>query len=182
MIPRWKRASALRRRNALRDSTWRNYCSSFKLFFSFCLNYKCNPLDCNQEVFNTFTEMLIENHFKSRNIVNILTGIKTVFTWTGLNTEVFSAKAWSRNMSSIDRTLREPYRIQSSMSLEHLIRLIKYMDNRPKWRGLVLFLLLAFFGLFRLSNLVPKTRNSVDKTRNTLVKDIFPSRCQMDEN
>ena len=173
MIPRWKRAAFKRQRNALRDSTWDNYKSGFKLFFAFCLHFNINPLNCNQESFNTFTEMLIEAGLKGRSIVNILSGIRTICIWTGINTAVVQTVAWARNIQSINRTLRDEPKFQSSMKIEHLIRLIRFFGKKTIWTTLKLFVLLSFFGLLRLSNLVPKTFSRIDKKRNTLIKDIW---------
>ena len=173
MIPRWKRASIKRQRNALRDSTWRNYLGAFRLSFSFCIRFGFNPLKCDQDTINLFTEMLIEGGQSSRNISNMLTGIKTIFIWTGINLSPINDVQWRRNIKSLDRTLRTQPTLPSSFSINHLIQLVRFFGNKVQWIGLKVFVFLAYFGLLRLSNLVPKTFKDIDKTRNTLLKDVI---------
>ena len=83
------------------------------------------------------------------------------------------AVAWARNVQSINKSLRDEPKFQSSMKIEHLIRLIRFFGKKTIWTALKLFVLLSFFGLLRLSNLVPKTFRRIDKKRNTLIKDIW---------
>ena len=128
----WENRGQRRQRKALRDSTWKSYISSFKLFFVFCIHFNKNPIACNMNTFITFTEMLIDNGLKSKNIINILTGIKTCCTWLGCNSSAIHSRPWNWNIQSVDRTLRDPPNSQSSMRLEHLLTLTNFMQNKKK--------------------------------------------------
>ena len=172
MWNKWRRDGIRRQRNALCDSTWRNYMSAFKLFFAFCMRFSINPLHCNLTVFTTFTQMLIQQKLKCKNIINILTGVNTCCNWMRINTGVINSIGWIRNIQSLERTVRERPRLQSSLSLQHLVKLVTLINDKPKWSCFKVLLLFGFFGLLRLSNLTSKTRTRIDKDRNTLVNDV----------
>ena len=176
MLPRWKRNGRLRQKHAIRSSTWKNYISSFKLFLLFCFRFHVDPLHCNMDVIAAFTEMLIENHYKGKNIINKLTGIKTCFKWIGCNLALIHSNRWTWNYTSVDKTLRDDKTPPSSMNIEHLKKLLVHLGSAKKWISLKVLLCFGFFGLFRLSNMVPNNRKKVDPHRNTLIGDVLETK------
>ena len=126
-------------------------------------------LQCDQETFNLFTEMLIEWGQTSKNI-------KTICIWTGYNLYSVNDDGWKRNIQSLDRTLRTQPKLPNSFSIEHLVRLVRFFGNKIEWIGLKVFVLFAYFSLLRLSNLVPRTFKAIDKSRNTLLNDIVKTK------
>ena len=72
--------------------------------------------------------------------------------------------------------IRDPPILRASMEWDHLRLLCLLSYEKPHLAPLRVFITFAFFGLFRISNLVPQDKSSVDKTRNTLVRDVLPSK------
>ena len=75
-------------------------------------------------------------------------------------------------MPVLTGTDREVSRPLGSMNIEHLIELLNYLGNSKCVLAFKVFLTFGFFGLFRLSNMVPESKKLVDKTRNTLIGDV----------
>ena len=138
----------------------------------FCVYFGIDPLTCSMDNIAAFTEMLIDNKFKSRNITNILTAIKTCYKWLGSNLDVVRSDRWQWNYISVSRTVRDIPKLLGSMNIDHLFLLIDNLSHSKWGVSFKVFLTFGFFGLLRLSNLVPRNKKIIDKSRNTLVGDV----------
>ena len=162
--------------HALRPGTWANHRSHFKSFLTFCILHKQNPLQCTIDTVLAYTQSLVHKGLKARNINNYLSSLKTCFTWLKCNGPLLETPEWAWNLQSIPRIIRDPPIIRSSMQWEHLRLLCLLSYGKPEWAPLRVYITFAYYGLFRISNLVPQTSTTYDATRNTLVRDVIPTK------
>ena len=154
-------ATSGRRRlhHALRPGTWANHRSHFRSFLKFCYTHRQNPARCSIDTILGYTQFLIESGLRASNINNYLGSLKTVFKWLKINVPLTTTDEWQWNLRSVPRVIRDPPIFCASISLEHL-RLLCMLCFAP----LRVFLTFAYFGLFRISNLLPASKATFDRT------------------
>ena len=164
------------RHHALRPGTWANHRSHLKKFLAFCLQYHQNPFQCDINTILAFTQSLVQQNMTAHNINNYLSSLKTCFTWMKCNGPLLATPEWRWNIQSIPRVIRDPPILRASMEWGHLRLLCLLCFDNPARAVLRVFITFAYYGLFRISNLVPHSKQGADPTRCTLIRDVLPSR------
>ena len=129
-----------------------------KKFMAFCFSHNLNPLQCNIDPILAFTQYLVHQGFTTRNINNYLSSLKTCFIWMKCNGPLLETREWTWNLQSIPKIVRDPPILRASIVWEHLRLLSLLCYDKPQLAPIRVFITFAYYGLFRISNLVPQSK------------------------
>ena len=118
-----------------------------------------------------FTQHLLQLHLATSTIRNIISALRTMFRWHGVNAHLWQSDSWEWNLKSLTLANRAPPRLQSVVSFPAFLKAIWLAEQRH-WHHVKLSLILGFLGLLRISNIAPNSSYLVDPTRTTLLQDI----------
>ena len=104
-------------------------------------------------------------------IKNIISAIRTMFRWYGVNQEIWLSDKWSWNLKSLTLANRQAPRVQPVVSFQHFMQAI-HLTAQWKWTHIQFSFILGFLGLLRISNLAPEKSHSLDTSRITLLRDV----------
>ena len=157
---------------AHRPRTVKAYYNCFKTYLAF--NVYIGSSDMAQvQVFMAFLEFLAYNNLSHASILNYVSALKHYFKVYHLNHNVLDDYKIHLMLRAMSHTL--PYSpkhkgVFDVPTLKNLIANVMSMPNGQVYRAVFL---LAFFGFFRLSNLVPHTLTAFDLTRHLARGDII---------
>ena len=164
-----------RRRCAFRPGTLKNHWSAQTMFLRFAMLYGLNPDEATCDQLAAYTEWLLQGGLAVSTVRNHIAAVKALYSWMG-NAQVIAilnSSVWSLTIRGLLNTVRPSYNTKATMTPEDLLALMEVSYHYDDLLPLTVALSFGFFGYLRLSNLVPQTTASFDKTRHTTVGDVF---------
>ena len=153
----------------LRPHTRAQYIKQFKLFVAFMLQYKCKKWDSSVLC---FLEFLAANALTFRVINNYMSALKHHFARYSWGINVFESPLVRKFLCGLQYTVPpnpRPKGLFSLNQIHEISQLCKSFESSLTYRAAHL---LAFYGLFRISNLAPVSSTQFDKKRHLLCSDI----------
>ena len=173
----WKRlqveSCALRERG-LADGTWANRVSHLRSYVDFTTYYGVQDFPVLLGVLLRFIALLGRGPYAYRSATNLIGSIKWFSSFLDpLSDKVFESVLVTASLKGLKAQLSRPVRQKLPFSVEHLLKfyhLLNLCDVKQLagWCAM----LLAFFGCFRLSNLVPASKSKFDPLKQLKRNDI----------
>ena len=154
-----------------RPHTRAQYIKQFKLFVAFMLQYKCKKWDSVSSVL-CFLEFLAANALTFRVINNYMSALKHHFARYSWGIDVFESPLVRKFLRGLQYTVPpnpQPKGLFSLNQIHEISQLCESFESSLTYRAAYL---LAFYGLFRISNLAPVSSTQFDKKRHLLQSDI----------
>lgn len=163
------------RKRGLADGTWKNKVSHLRAYLTFTTYYNAQDFPVLQTVILRFIAFLGRGPHASGSATNIISNIKwfASFIDPASVAKVFESVMVSATLKGLKSQLSRPPKQKLPFSAEHLLMFYNVLDFREvqqlaAWCAM----LLAFFGCFRASNLVPPSKNKFDPLKHLKVNDI----------
>ena len=164
---------ALRERAAALGS-WGNRVSHLRQYVTFTTYFGVPDFPLHLGILLRFIALLGRGPLAYSSAVNILSSLKWFAAILDpLSEKVCSAVLVSITMKGLKAQLSRPVRQKLPFTTVHLINFYDYLDlSNTKLLACWCAMLLAFFGCFRLSNLVPVSKNRFDPLKQLKRDDI----------
>ena len=169
-----KVSARVRRRQAYRPGTLKNYRSSHILYIQFCQVYGIVLANPSVDDISAFAEWLIVVRLAPSTIKNIPSAVRILYMWWQKPNivKLFQSDAWSMTLRGISKSVRPSQLNKSTMSIQDLVIAIQScslsLDFLPIKVGIL-------FGFLRVSNLAPPKVLDWDPTRHTTWDDVHAS-------
>ena len=173
----WRRlreeSCALRERG-LAQGTWANKISHLKAYITFTSYYGAKDFLVQLPVLLRFMALLARGTYAYRSATNMLGSLRWFSALLDPSSDkVFNAALVSVSMRGMKAKLSRPVRQKLPISVSHLEKFYYILDlSNIKHLACWCSMLLAFFGCFRLSNLVPTSKNSFDPLKHLTRADV----------
>ena len=164
---------ALRERG-LAHGTWANRVSHLRTYILFTSYYKVPDFPIHLGIILRFIAFLGRSPLAKDYATSIISSVK----WFALlldppSAKVFDAVLVSVSLKGLRAQLSRPVRQKLPLTVAHLCTFYNYLDlSKPKYLACWCAMLLAFFGCFRLSNLVPTSKNMFDSLKHLCRDDV----------
>lgn len=164
---------ALRERG-LANSTWANKVSHLSSYVCFTTFYGVQDFPVLLEVLLRFIALLARGPYAYNSATNIVSSVKFfACVLDPSSSKVFDAVLVSASLKGLKAQLSRPVHQKLPLSVEHLISFHNALDlGNAKHLSCWCAMLLAFFGCFRLSNLVPSSQVLFDPLKQLKRDDI----------
>ena len=164
---------ALRERG-LATGTWANKVSHLRAFINFTTFYGVQDFPVLLSVLLRFIAFLGRGSLAYKSASNILSSVKFFASMLDPSaTKVFEAILVSASLKGLKAQLSRPVHQKLPISVIHLTKFYSALDlNNVKHLSCWCAMLLAFFGCFRLSNLVPSSQSLFDPLKQLKRDDI----------
>ena len=164
---------ALRERG-LSKGTWSNRVSSLRSYISFTTYYSVPDFPVHLAVILRFIALLGRSPIVHKYASNVISNVKWFASLLDPSSaKVFDALLVQVSLKGLRAQLSRPARQKLPFSLEHLCLFYKCLNlDNVKHLACWCAMLLAFFGCFRLSNLVPVSKNKFDPLKHLRRNDI----------
>lgn len=164
---------ALRKRG-LADGTWKNKISHLRAYIYFTIYFGATDFPVKEGVLLRFLAFLARGRHAARSATNIIGNIKW---WAAFldppSAKVFESVQVSATTKGLSAQLSRPPRQKLPFSIEHLLMFYHVLDiSDTKQLAAWCAMLVAFFGCFRASNLVPASKKQFDPLKQLTVSDI----------
>ena len=162
------------RLKGLADCSWSNRVSHLRSYLSFTTYYGVPDFPVHLGVILRFIALLGRSPLAYKYASNILSSIKWFASLLDPSSaQVFDAVLVSASMKGLKAQLSRPVRQKLPFTIEHLCKFYNYL-NLSNLKHLTCWcaMLLAFFGCFRLSNLVPFSKSKFDPLKQLKRNDI----------
>ena len=162
------------RLKGLADCSWSNRVSHLRSYLSFTTYYGVPDFPVHLGVILRFIALLGRSPLAYKYASNILSSIKWFASLLDPSSaQVFDAVLVSSSMKGLKAQLSRPVRQKLPFTIEHLCKFYNYL-NLSNLKHLTCWcaMLLAFFGCFRLSNLVPFSKSKSDPLKHLKRNDI----------
>ena len=162
-----------RRKKFLNPSSRRNIYLHIKTFITFCLFYNLPHRNLSPEIICAYIEFLL-NSFKSPTTVkNYVASLSFLVSWLGLPADTLHSFQISQMWRAVDKTVRffpKPRLILTKSQFQTLLQAsVNLGPFTDVFRAL---LVVIFYGMVRISTLLPYTRNSYDSTKHFSCADV----------
>ena len=170
-----KMESCSLRNRGLAQGTWANKVSHLRAYVSFTCYFGVQPFPVQLGVLLRFIALLARGPYASSSASNILGSLK----WFSVlldpaSDKIFEAVLVAVSLKGLKAQLSRPVRQKLPFTVDHLHKFYNSMDfSSPKQLACWCAILLAFFGCFRLSNLVPSSKNMFDPLKHLKRNDIY---------
>ena len=144
--------------SAYKPKTWSAYKAMFCMFLSFCIFMKTDHIYPRLPTVLGFIEFLTFNGLKYASVLNYISAIKSQMKWFDLDTQVLEHSKVKLMLKAIEQTSTCIPVYKGVFDVPTLTRLIQLCRQFPYHLTFQALYLLAFFGFFRISNLVPASR------------------------
>ena len=164
---------------AFRPKTQKCYMSLFRLFVAFCIACKIEVTSVPLIVVLSYLEFLVKNNVSVNMICNHVSAIKAMAVLFNINYMVMEhprIKYFIKALK-INRPLTIP--VRNIMGFKTLRRVVSNCLHYRDSVTLKAIFLSAFFGFFRLSNLVPHDLGGFDPSRHFTGGDVFFTRSSV---
>lgn len=173
----WQRLraeSCAMRERGLAHGTWANRVSHLRTYLCFTTYYSVQDFPVHLGVLLRFIALLGRSSYAYKTVTNLLGSIKWFASLLDPpSAKVFDAVLVSVSLKGLKAQLSRPVRQKLPLSVEHLIRFYKVLNlTNIKHLACWCAMLLAFFGCFRLSNLVPASLSKFDPLKHLKRDDI----------
>ena len=173
----WKRlkleSCALRERG-LADGTWANRTSHLRSYIIFTSYFGAQDFPVLQGVLLRFIAFLGRGPYAFRSASNIIGSLRWFASFLDPPSVItFDSVLVSSSLKGLKAQLSRPVRQKLPFSVDHLAKFFQLLDladvkQLAGWCAM----LLAFFGCFRLSNLVPPSKSKFDPLKHLKRDDI----------
>lgn len=173
----WRRlrdeSCALRERG-LAQGTWANKISHLKAYISFTCYFGVQDFPVQVAVLLRFIALLARGPYAFRSATNMLGSLRWFSALLDPSSDkTFDAALVLVSMKGLKAQLSRPERQKLPLSVSHLRKFYNILDfSIVKHLACWCAMLLAFFGCFRLSNLVPTSKNKFDPLKHLTRDDI----------
>lgn len=173
----WQRLraeSCVLRERGLSHGTWSNKVSHLRAYIYFTTYFEVQDFPVLLGVLLRFIALLGRGSLAYKSVLNIISSLK--FFTSVLDPpsiKVFDAVLVSASLKGLKAQLSRPVRQKLPISVNHLLKFYKFLDfSCVKHLACWCAMLLAFFGCFRLSNLVPTSLCKFDPLKQLKRDDI----------
>ena len=173
----WRRlqaeSCALRERG-LCQGTWANKVSHLRTYITFTIYFSVPDFPVHLGVLLRFIAFLGRAPMSHKYVMNIVSSVKWFASLLDPpSVKVFDAVLVSVSLKGLRAQLSMPVRQKLPFTLNHLCKFFNYLDLCDmKHLSCWCAMLLAFFGCFRLSNLVPISKGKFDPLKQLEKDDI----------
>ena len=137
-----------------KPKTWQPYKVMFTTFMAFCEFTSASFLDPKDTTVIAFIEFLCFNDLRISFIQNYIVAIKSQMKWFQLPIQVFEHSRVKLMLKAVEQTDKKPPIFKGVFDVQTLVNIIWSCQLLPLTTMYKALYLLAFFGFFRISNLV----------------------------
>ena len=173
----WRRlqaeSCALRERG-LTQGTWANKVSHLRTYIAFTIYYGVPDFPIHLAILLRFIAFLGRGSLAQNYASNIVSSVKWFASILDPpSVKIFDAVLVSVTMKGLKAQLSRPVRQKLPFTIKHLIKFYTFLDfSDVRHLACWCAMLLAFFGCFRLSNLVPVSKGKFDPLKHLKRDDI----------
>lgn len=174
----WQRLrseSCALREKGLTHGTWANKVSHLRTYLTFTTYYDVPDFPIHLPVLLRFIAFLARGTHAPKSATNILGSVKWFASFLDPpSAKLFDALTVSASLKGLKAQLSRPVRQKLPFSVSHLLKIYNILDlTDVKQLSCWCAMLLAFFGCFRLSNLVPSSLSKFDPLKQLKRDDIM---------
>ena len=164
---------ALRERGLARGS-WQNKVSHLRQYITFTVYYGVPDFPVHLGILLRFIALLGRGSYAYRSATNLISSLKWfAHLLDPPSVKSFEAVLVSVSLKGLKAQLSRPVRQKLPFTIHHLCKFYDYLSlSNVKHLACWCAILLAFFGCFRLSNLVPVSKNKFDPLKHLSRDDI----------
>ena len=173
----WKRlqaeSCALRERG-LAQGTWNNKVSHLRTYVTFTTYFNVPDFPVDLGVVLRFIAFMGRSPLSHNYVFNIVSSVKWFASLLDPSSvDVFEKVLVSASLKGLRAQLSRPVRQKLPFTVQHLCKFYSVLDlSDPKQLAGWCAMLLAFFGCFRLSNLVPTSKGKFDALKQLRKDDV----------
>ena len=166
--------SCAQREKGHAQGTWSNKVSHLRLYVAFTTIFNVPDFPVELGVLLRFIALLGRGPYAHKSATNMISSIKWfACLLDSSSTVTFNAVHVSTALKGLKAQLSRPVRQKLPITVNHLLKFYNILNlSDLKQLSAWCAMLLAFFGCFRLSNLVPSTFNSFDPLKHLSRDDI----------
>ena len=140
--------------------TWKAYRSMFVAYLTFCEFMQLDAVAPALITILTFVEFLAYNGLKYTSILNYISALKSQFKWFDLSLQVFEHPKFKLMLKALERSIPNSPSFKGVFDIPTLRKIViasRSFEHPLVYRALYL---LAFFGFFHISNLLPDKKSN----------------------
>ena len=162
------------RERGLADGTWANKISHLRAYITFTSYFGVPDFPVHLGVLLRFIALLARGPYASRSATNMIGSLRWFAHFLDPpSVKTFDAVLVSSTVKGLKAQLSRPVRQKLPFSATHLLKFYDMLDlSEAKQLACWCAMLLAFFGCFRLSNLVPPSKKKIDPLKQLKRDDV----------
>ena len=162
------------RERGLADGTWANKISHLRAYITFTSYFGVPDFPVHLGVLLRFIALLARGPYASRSATNMIGSLRWFAHFLDPpSVKTFDAVLVSSTVKGLKAQLSRPVRQKLPFSATHLLKFYDMLDlSEAKQLACWCAMLLAFFGCFRLSNLVPHSKKKFDPLKQLKRDDV----------
>ena len=162
------------RERGLADGTWSNKISHLRAYIIFTSYFGVPDFPVHLGVLLRFIALLARGPYAFRSAANMIGSLRWFASFLDPpSVKTFDAVLVSSTVKGLKAQLSRPVRQKLPFSVVHLLKFYDLLDlSAPKQLACWCAMLLAFFGCFRLSNLVPSSKKKIDPLKQLKRMDV----------
>ena len=162
------------RQKGLADGTWANKVSHLRTYITFSTYFGVADFPVLQGVLLRFVALLGRGPYAYSYATNILGSLRWFSNFLDPpSVKVFDSVLVTSTVRGLKTQLSRPVRQKLPFSVDHLVKFYNVLVlSDPKQLACWCAMLLAFFGCFRLSNLVPPSKRKFDPLKHLKRSDV----------
>ena len=145
---------------AYKPQTWNAYKAMFITFLAFCEFSGVQAILPSLSTILVFIEFLCYNGLKPASIINYIVAVRSQMKWFNLPDMVLDHPRVKMMLKAVERTSTVPPKFKGVFDLTTLTTIISLCDRFTSPLVFKSVYLLAFFGFFRISNLLPNSSST----------------------
>ena len=169
---------AVRLSEAFRPKTKSCYQRFFRVFIAFCISVNVALCDLSPSLILCFLEYLMSNSVSVGMIINYVSALKAMAIVYNIPHQVFEHPRIKYFVKSIKMNRTFSVTKRNMMDIKTLKNVVVLCTGRPNAITFKAIFLTAFFGFFRLSNLVPHASSDFDPSKHFTGGDVFFGKSQ----
>ena len=169
-----RQESCALRARGLAHGSWANRISHLKAYIAFTIYYGIQDFPLLLGVLLRFIALLARGPYAFGSAANILSSLRWFTKILDPSSDkLFETVLVTISMKGLKAQLSRPRRQKLPLCVDHLAKFYEILDfSNVKQLACWCAMLLAFFGCFRLSNLVPSSKNNFDPLKHLKRNDI----------
>jgi hypothetical protein len=173
-LPGLRQAMLRRRGQAFRPGTTANHISQFRMYISFCIQFKLRDVNPSVDVICLFVEYLAQRFRSPQSVRNYVSGVRLLHKYLGITCPSLYSFELDLMLRALDITLVHVPNQRLPLTPGILQQLCQICDGLGTLGRVVkCALLFGFFGLLRQSNLAPSLAHLFDPRRHTCRGDVL---------
>ena len=166
-------AAQARLPGALAPSTRRTYSVMFRTFMAFLVFCKVPSHQVNVDILIAFMECLVMSKVKHAQLLNYISAIKTMSSAHSWQISDLNHSKLHMYLKSIQKSSQFSVKLHHLIDIQLLTSIVQKCDSTYLGYVFKTCYLMAFFGFFRLSNLVPHTARDFSLLKHLTRGDVF---------